>query len=62
MVSNEDIKAARLAVGESQSAFAKRFGVRQATLSRWETGVLVPQGPAKLIVERVLAELSEVAA
>jgi transcriptional regulator with XRE-family HTH domain len=32
------IKAARLRLGETQTQFAKGFGVAPNTVSRWETG------------------------
>lgn len=61
MISGDAIKAARERVGESQAEFAKRFGVDQSALSRWETRGIPARGPAEAIVERVLAELSEAA-
>lgn len=63
MISGSDILAARLAVGEGQTAFAKRLDVSQPTLSRLETGKMKLRGPTKLLVERVLADLKrEIAA
>jgi DNA-binding transcriptional regulator YiaG len=53
------IKNARERIGESQEDFAKRFGIDQATLSRWETTGVPERGPGRKIVERVLFELRE---
>jgi DNA-binding transcriptional regulator YiaG len=61
MISGDDIKATRERLGESQAEFAKRFGVDQSALSRWETQGVPVRGPAEAIVERVLTELAEVA-
>lgn len=57
MVSGTNIKATRDRVGESQADFARRLGVDQATLSRWETVGIPDRGSAKLLVEKVLKEL-----
>ena len=48
------INVARLRkhLNESQPAFAKRFGVNQSTVSRWEAGK-VPTGPALILLERL---------
>src|SRR5262245_34764370 len=35
------IKSLRLALNESQAVFGDRFGVEQATVSRWEKGLPV---------------------
>jgi DNA-binding transcriptional regulator YiaG len=51
------IKAARIRLKESQTAFAARFGVDQATIHRWETEGLPRRGPARKAVESVLKEL-----
>lgn len=51
------IRKARERVGESQIEFAKRFDVDQSTLSRWETGFILPKGPALRVVKQVLAGL-----
>lgn len=58
-MSGDEIKATRERLGETQEAFAKRLGIRQATLSRWETEENAPRGAAKLFLERMLAELNE---
>ena len=41
--------------GLSQAAFARRLGVRQQTVSEWETGRYAPRG-ASLTVLRMLEE------
>ncbi len=57
MASAEQIKSARLAAKESQEAFARRFGVDQATVHRWENKGPPTRGAARMAIERVLAEL-----
>lgn len=61
MSTGEALKAARERTGESQAEFARRLGINQSALSRWETGRREPRGPAQRLVERVLAELNEAA-
>lgn len=51
------IKEARHRLGESQEAFARRMGVDQATVSRWETRGLPDRGFTREVVERRLADL-----
>jgi len=46
-------------VGENQTEFAKRFGVRQPVLSRWETGRATPSVPVRMLIRRVLEEVWE---
>jgi DNA-binding transcriptional regulator YiaG len=53
------IRSAREKLGESQEDFAKRFGVDQTTLSRWETMGVPARGTSKRLVERVLYEIRE---
>ena len=49
------IRNAREAVGESQAAFAERFGVDQSTVHRWETQGPPARGPARRALERELS-------
>jgi DNA-binding transcriptional regulator YiaG len=58
-VTPETIKAARLRLKESQTAFAARFGVDQTTVHRWETNGPPERGAAGKMLERVLGELTE---
>ena len=48
-------KELRERAGLSQAAFARRLGVRQQTVSEWETGRYAPRG-ASLTVLRLLEE------
>lgn len=57
MPDSELIRAARKRVGESQEEFAKRFGVDQTTIHRWETEGVPARGPTRMTIERVLADL-----
>lgn len=57
MPTREDIKTARNLLKESQATFAKRFGVDQATVHRWETRGLPEHGTARVAVENLLVEL-----
>ena len=41
---------ARIAVGLSQRRFAKLLGVSTSVISRWETGAIVPSGPANALL------------
>lgn len=59
MPTSEQIKAARDKLRESQATFAKRFGVDQTTIHRWETRGVPWRGTARLAVEHLLEELSE---
>lgn len=51
----EAIVALRRALGLGQAAFARRLGVRQQTVSEWETGRYRPRG-ASLRMLSLLAE------
>lgn len=56
-ITGKTLKATREGLGESQKAFSDRFGVDQATVSRWETGNPPEYGMAAKLIERVLADL-----
>jgi DNA-binding transcriptional regulator YiaG len=51
------VKDARVRLGETQAAFAERFGVNQTTVHRWETDGPPEIGAAGKAIELVLAEL-----
>jgi len=55
------LRAAREQLGETQIEFARRFGVAQGVLSRWETMNRRPHAAAMTLIERVLTELPEAA-
>ena len=59
MVTAQQILNARNALGESQAAFAERFGVHQTTIHRWETSGPREGGAARKAIELVLAGLSQ---
>lgn len=53
-----DVARLRKSLGESQAAFAERFGVNQSTVSRWEDGE-EPSGPALIILTQLESERVE---
>lgn len=50
-----DISAARKALGLSQADLADKLGIKQSTVSRFETGELEPNARTVLAVEALLA-------
>lgn len=62
MITGEQIRAARDALGETQTVFAARFGVDQATVHRWETRGLPENGTARVAVEQFVKAEAEQAA
>ena len=44
--------------GLSQAAFARRLGVRQQTVSEWETGRYDPRGASLTVLQMVAEELA----
>jgi DNA-binding XRE family transcriptional regulator len=60
MITKSLIIKTRLRLGETQTEFAKHFGVNQSTIHRWETGKLPIEGIIAHGVEAVLARLSYV--
>ena len=59
MVSPEQIKRVRRARGESQSEFAKHFGVDQSTIHRWETYGIPERGMTPVAVDRILKDIKQ---
>lgn len=57
MVTPDEIKHARIGLGETQKEFAARFGVNQSTVQRWETLGLPSSGIARNTVEKFMAEI-----
>lgn len=62
MLEQIDIKAERIALGMSQSSFAKNIGVDQSTVSMWEKHGLPKNAMIRESLERRLAALREQAA
>lgn len=58
MPTRDEIKEARRLLGESQAAFAKRLGVNQATVHRWETKGVTGRGTAQVAVDNLLKDLA----
>jgi transcriptional regulator with XRE-family HTH domain len=54
-MTSEDIKSARAELGESQAEFARRFGVAQSTVHRWETRGI--DNITRLAIESVLSKI-----
>ena len=57
MVTATSIKRVRLALGESQLAFGRRFNVNQSTVHRWEIEGIPKKGATRIAVEYVLSTL-----
>jgi len=57
MLSAETIRSTRAHIGESQAAFAQRFGVNQSTVHRWETEGPPTTGPGRRMIEQVIREI-----
>jgi DNA-binding transcriptional regulator YiaG len=53
-----DVRTLRTSLGESQSAFAERFGVDQSAVSRWEKDGLPNRGAARRAVEKLAAKIT----
>jgi DNA-binding transcriptional regulator YiaG len=53
-----DVRTLRTSLGESQTAFAERFGVDQSAVSRWEKEGLPNRGAARNAVEKLADEVS----
>lgn len=50
------VAALRTRLGLSQAAFARRLGVRQQTVSEWETGRYSPRGASTTVLRMVAEE------
>jgi DNA-binding transcriptional regulator YiaG len=48
-----DVRSVRKSLGETQAAFAERFGVNTATVHRWEKFGLPKHGAARHAVEKL---------
>ena len=59
-IAPEAIRKARNALNETQSQFASRIGINQATISRWERGRLPKRGLAQIVLTRVLQDIERV--
>lgn len=57
MITAADIRAARARVGETQAQFGRRFGVSRWAISAWERHKLPPEGPALVLIGRILNEI-----
>lgn len=57
MITSDDLKQTRLALGEDQETFASHFGVNQSTVHRWETLGIPTRGTSAIAVERVMVDL-----
>jgi DNA-binding transcriptional regulator YiaG len=60
MITSAQVKAIRKTLGETQAAFARRFGVDQATIHRWETRG-VRRGAAQKLMQQLLDRMDEAA-
>ena len=54
----ESIRALRSHLGQSQAALARELGIRQQTVSEWETGMYKPRG-ASITILTLLAVSSD---
>ncbi len=52
------IRKARERLNETQTEFASRIGVNQATISRWEE--IGPRGLSRNLVERILQDIDRI--
>jgi len=53
---SDTIDVKQIRGGLSQAQFAELLGVRQATVSRWETGESVPSGPALVLLHQIASK------
>jgi DNA-binding transcriptional regulator YiaG len=52
----EDVRALRKHLGRTQAELADELGVRQQTVSEWETGLYRPRGASATLLTRVAEE------
>ena len=57
MIDASKIREIRAALGESQTAFAARFGLNQSTIDRWEDRGPPPDKLTQLAIEQILSEI-----
>ena len=55
----EQVIELRAALRASQAGLAQLLGVRQQTISDWETGTHVPQGASKRLLSMVAEQAAE---
>lgn len=55
LMSKDEIRKIRLALGMSQTEFADAVGVNQATVSLWESGLRSPSGSATILIRQIQA-------
>lgn len=54
-----ELKSLREKLGDSQWDFARRLGINQATISRWEAGRIPKNGPARFAIQMLVASLRQ---
>ena len=47
------VQALRRHMRKTQAAFAEELGIRQQTVSEWETGLYAPRGASATLLKRV---------